>query len=159
MRAEVGDEIVVRGRHVGDEDRRGVITEVHGEVGGPPYLVRWENGHESMFMPSSDSVVEHRPARGTVRLPVRPVTRRHVRAPPGRRRGLLRRYPRPWLRGDLLAGVTVAAYLVPQVMGRTHRWRACARLRGCGRRCPRWSSTRPSARPGRCRWGRRRPPR
>ncbi|MFQ6172702.1 SulP family inorganic anion transporter [Oryzobacter sp. R7] len=28
----------------------------------------------------------------------------------------LRHYERPWLRGDLLAGVTVAAYLVPQVM-------------------------------------------
>ncbi|GAA4877927.1 SulP family inorganic anion transporter [Kitasatospora terrestris] len=29
---------------------------------------------------------------------------------------VLRRYRRAWLRGDLLAGVTVAAYLVPQVM-------------------------------------------
>ena len=29
---------------------------------------------------------------------------------------VLRRYERSWLRGDLLAGVTVAAYLVPQVM-------------------------------------------
>jgi sulfate permease, SulP family len=29
---------------------------------------------------------------------------------------LLRRYERSWLRGDLLAGLTVAAYLVPQVM-------------------------------------------
>jgi sulfate permease, SulP family len=29
---------------------------------------------------------------------------------------VLRRYQRIWLRGDLLAGVTVAAYLVPQVM-------------------------------------------
>ncbi len=28
----------------------------------------------------------------------------------------LRHYERPWLRGDLVAGVTVAAYLVPQVM-------------------------------------------
>lgn len=28
----------------------------------------------------------------------------------------LRHYERPWLRGDVLAGVTVAAYLVPQVM-------------------------------------------
>src|SRR4051794_36591431 len=28
----------------------------------------------------------------------------------------LRGYRRPWLRGDLLAGLTVAAYLVPQVM-------------------------------------------
>ena len=29
---------------------------------------------------------------------------------------VLRGYQRSWLRGDLLAGVTVAAYLVPQVM-------------------------------------------
>ena len=30
--------------------------------------------------------------------------------------GTLRGYQRAWLRGDLIAGVTVAAYLVPQVM-------------------------------------------
>ena len=30
--------------------------------------------------------------------------------------GVLRGYQRPWLRGDVLAGITVAAYLVPQVM-------------------------------------------
>ena len=29
---------------------------------------------------------------------------------------VLRSYQRPWLRGDLIAGVTVAAYLIPQVM-------------------------------------------
>jgi high affinity sulfate transporter 1 len=29
---------------------------------------------------------------------------------------LLRAYERPWLRGDVVAGITVAAYLVPQVM-------------------------------------------
>ncbi|MDO5677009.1 MAG: sulfate permease [Propionibacteriaceae bacterium] len=29
---------------------------------------------------------------------------------------VLRRYEKPWLRGDLLAGITVAAYLIPQVM-------------------------------------------
>ena len=66
MHAEVSDEIIVRGRHVGDNDRKGVITEVHGEGGAPPYLVRWENGHDSVFMPSSDTVVEHRPAQGAV---------------------------------------------------------------------------------------------
>jgi SulP family sulfate permease len=30
--------------------------------------------------------------------------------------GALRGYQRAWLRGDLIAGVTVAAYLIPQVM-------------------------------------------
>ncbi len=34
--------------------------------------------------------------------------------PPGLRR--LRHYPRSWLRPDVLSGVTVAAYLIPQVM-------------------------------------------
>ena len=29
---------------------------------------------------------------------------------------MLRHYRRAWLRGDLIAGVTVTAYLVPQVM-------------------------------------------
>jgi Sulfate permease family len=43
------------------------------------------------------------------------VRRRHVRAPPARLRSRYQ-YPLSWLRGDLLAGVTVAAYLVPQVM-------------------------------------------
>jgi sulfate permease, SulP family len=42
----------------------------------------------------------------------------HNRWRPVRAPGLvvLRGYQRPWLRGDLIAGVTVAAYLVPQVM-------------------------------------------
>lgn len=61
MHAEVNDEIVVRGRHVGDEDREGVVIEIHGKDGTPPYLVRWENGHESIFVPSADALVEHHP--------------------------------------------------------------------------------------------------
>ncbi|MEV6106120.1 sulfate permease [Streptomyces sp. NPDC051940] len=57
-------------------------------------------------------------------LPSRPRTGQDTGTPDGsgllarRLPGLvvLRRYRRAWLRGDLLAGVTVAAYLVPQVM-------------------------------------------
>jgi uncharacterized protein DUF1918 len=30
--------------------------------GTPPYLVRWVDSHESLFTPSSDTHVEHRPA-------------------------------------------------------------------------------------------------
>jgi Domain of unknown function (DUF1918) len=61
MKARVGDELVVKGLHVGDAERRGVITEVRGASGAPPYLVRWGDGHESSFFPSSDTVVEHIP--------------------------------------------------------------------------------------------------
>lgn len=63
MRANPGDGLIVHGRHTGDEDRHGEIVEVEGADGSPPYLVRWSDGHESTFFPSSDSVIEHRPPR------------------------------------------------------------------------------------------------
>ena len=71
MKAQVGDELVVKGRHVGDPDRKGVIIEVHGEAGGPPYLVRWSDGHESSFYPTTGTVAEHipLPANGRPRTP------------------------------------------------------------------------------------------
>lgn len=59
MKAQVGDELVVKGFRSGDPDRKGVITEVHGANGEPPYLVRWSDGHESSFFPASDSVLAH----------------------------------------------------------------------------------------------------
>jgi hypothetical protein len=52
MKAKVGDRLVVPGTHVDDSVRDGEILEVHGEDGGPPYLVRWsDNGHESLVFP------------------------------------------------------------------------------------------------------------
>lgn len=62
MRANVNDRLIVRGHHVGDPDREAVILEVHGQDGAPPYLVRWGDGHESVFFPSSDTAIEHHPA-------------------------------------------------------------------------------------------------
>ncbi len=62
MHAEVGDELTVKGRRQGDAERHGKIIEVHGENGSPPYLVRWRDDRESIFFPSSDSIVEHHPA-------------------------------------------------------------------------------------------------
>ena len=59
MDAEVGDRLVVKGHRIGEGDREAVVLEVHGPAGGPPYLVRWRDGHESVFVPSSDTVVEH----------------------------------------------------------------------------------------------------
>lgn len=63
MKAEVGDQLVVKGRTVSDEGRSGEIIEVHGAAGAPPYMVRWRDGHESLFFPSADTVVQHHPKR------------------------------------------------------------------------------------------------
>ena len=62
MRAEVGDELTVRGVHQGDEDRRGEIIRVDGADGAPPYLVRWRDGHETVFFPAAGAEVTHHPA-------------------------------------------------------------------------------------------------
>ena len=62
MRASVGDRLIIKGHNVGDHDRDAEILEVHGEDGGPPYLVRWdEDGHEGLFFPGSDATIQHFP--------------------------------------------------------------------------------------------------
>ena len=60
MQAKVGDRLIIKGHHVGEPDRDAEILEVRGGDGGPPYLVRWEDsGHETVFFPGSDAVVQH----------------------------------------------------------------------------------------------------
>jgi hypothetical protein len=60
MKASVGDRLVIKGHRVGEPDRDAEILEVHGDDGGPPYLVRWsEDGHEGLFFPSTDATVQH----------------------------------------------------------------------------------------------------
>lgn len=63
MQAQAGDELMVRGRHLGDEDRRGTILRVDGRNGQPPYVVRWRDGHESVFFPAAGTQVTHPPTR------------------------------------------------------------------------------------------------
>jgi hypothetical protein len=59
MRAQVGDELTVKGRHQGDDERHGEITKVIGPDGAPPYLIRWQDGHDSLFFPASDAEITH----------------------------------------------------------------------------------------------------
>lgn len=58
MNGRIGDRLRVHGNVVGQPDRDGEIIEVHGEDGGPPYLVRFEDGHESLVSPGPDAVIE-----------------------------------------------------------------------------------------------------
>jgi hypothetical protein len=59
MNAVQGDRIVIiRGRTVESADRHGEIVEVKGANGEPPYLVRFDDGHESVVYPGGDFAVE-----------------------------------------------------------------------------------------------------
>lgn len=58
MKANVGDWLVIKGTTTESADQRGLITEVHGPDGAPPYVVRWlVNGHVATVFPGSDALV------------------------------------------------------------------------------------------------------
>jgi signal-transduction protein with cAMP-binding, CBS, and nucleotidyltransferase domain len=62
-RASVGDIIVVRGKAIDQRTRRGLITEVRGADGQPPFLVRWFDDphaepHDVLFFPGPDADIE-----------------------------------------------------------------------------------------------------
>lgn len=62
MRAVVGDQLAVPGRHVGDAGRIGQVLEVRGADGAPPYLVRWSDGHEAVCFPGPEArIAQSRP--------------------------------------------------------------------------------------------------
>jgi hypothetical protein len=57
MKANVGDSITMTAEHVGEPNRHGTIREVHGQDGGPPYLVEWSDGHTGLISPGPGSVL------------------------------------------------------------------------------------------------------
>jgi hypothetical protein len=58
MHATVGERLVIHGRQVGSPDRHGTISEVRGADGGPPYFVRFDDGHEGLIYPGPDCSLE-----------------------------------------------------------------------------------------------------
>jgi hypothetical protein len=56
--ANVGDQLLVHGHVVGQGDHHGKIIEVRGPEGAPPYLVRYDDGHESLVYPGPDAIIE-----------------------------------------------------------------------------------------------------
>lgn len=55
-----GDLVVVAGHRVGDRERIGEIVELLGDPAHQRYRVLWDDGHESIFYPSSDAVIRHK---------------------------------------------------------------------------------------------------
>ena len=62
MEATIGDEICVHGNTVGHADKLGVIIEVRGNRGEPPYVVRFADGQERTIFPGPDAYIIPRQA-------------------------------------------------------------------------------------------------
>lgn len=83
MTAQIGDEIVVDGHHVGQKPRRGRITDVVAHRTLTRYRVRWETGLETIYFPDSDCTVVPRdkssldPAK-PAEIDLRPMTKRRI---------------------------------------------------------------------------------
>ncbi len=59
MQAAVGERLVIHSKAVGTPDRHGEVLEVRGSDGGPPYLVRFDDGHETRLYPGADCELEN----------------------------------------------------------------------------------------------------
>ncbi|GAA2481151.1 DUF1918 domain-containing protein [Terrabacter carboxydivorans] len=57
MRAHVGDRIVLAAEHVDEPTRDGEVLEVRGADGGPPFVVRWADGHTGLIYPGPGAVL------------------------------------------------------------------------------------------------------
>jgi hypothetical protein len=65
MQAAVGDRLHFRGNVVGVPDHSAVVIETRGEAGTPPYVIRYDDGHESVVFPGADCWVEHAVEEGS----------------------------------------------------------------------------------------------
>ncbi len=57
-RGQPGDIVIVEGHRVGESRRLGEILEALGTPGHEHYRVRWEDGHETVYYPSSDATIQ-----------------------------------------------------------------------------------------------------
>jgi Domain of unknown function (DUF1918) len=55
-----GDVVKISGRQVGDSGRTGQIAAVLGKEDHLHYLVRWEDGHESILYPGEGTTISPR---------------------------------------------------------------------------------------------------
>jgi hypothetical protein len=57
MRAQPGDRIVLAAPHTSQSTRDGVVLEVRGLDGEPPYVVEWSDGHQGLFYPGPGAML------------------------------------------------------------------------------------------------------
>ena len=66
MKAQKGDRIILTSRHTDQLTRDGEVLEVRGRDGGPPYLVRWTDGHTGLLYPGPGSVLRVEAEHATI---------------------------------------------------------------------------------------------
>ena len=60
MKAAVGDRIIIKGHRIGEPTRDCEVLQTRGPDGEGPFVVRWgDSGHETLFFPGADAVVQH----------------------------------------------------------------------------------------------------
>jgi hypothetical protein len=64
MKASEGDQLLMHSRTVEETDRKGTILEVRGADGSPPFLVRFDDGHERLVFPAGNCEVVQRRFQG-----------------------------------------------------------------------------------------------
>ncbi|WP_456285086.1 DUF1918 domain-containing protein [Microbacterium sp. JZ101] len=55
MQVKPGDRLVVEGHTDSEPRREAEVLEVRGPDGGPPFFVRWKDGHEGLVFPGADA--------------------------------------------------------------------------------------------------------
>jgi Domain of unknown function (DUF1918) len=67
-----GDVVVIAGHRVGEVERTGEILEVLGSADRQHFLVRWDDGHESVYYPGNDATVRGARSRASKKTAVSP---------------------------------------------------------------------------------------
>lgn len=75
MHAEIGDRLLIHGRSTGRPTRGGTVVAVHGSAGSPPYVVHFDDGHETLVYPGGYSTIVERVGQtgwsgGAQRVPI-----------------------------------------------------------------------------------------
>lgn len=57
MQANIGDRLLIESGRAEAHRREGEVMEVRGPDGGPPYVIKWDDGHEGLVFPGPDAHV------------------------------------------------------------------------------------------------------
>ena len=70
MKAQKGDRIILAAKRTDQATRDGEVLEVRGTDGGPPYLVRWTDGHTGLLYPGPGAILRVEAEHATI-MPAR----------------------------------------------------------------------------------------